>query len=73
MPTPSFGGDEPGVLEDGEVLGDGLARGAEAVFHGQSGAELEQRLTVPVDELVKDGSTSRIVQRLVQLPCHAPR
>jgi hypothetical protein len=69
--TSSFGGDESGVFEDGEVLGDGLAGGAESVLHGQAGADLEQRLAVPVDELVEDGSTCRVAQRLVQLGCHA--
>jgi hypothetical protein len=50
--TSSFGGDESGFFEDREVLGDGLAGGAESVLHGQAGADLEQRLAVAVDELV---------------------
>jgi hypothetical protein len=69
--TSSFGGDESGGFEDGEVLGNGLAGRAESVLHDQAGADLEQRLAVPVDELVEDGSTCRVVQRLVQLGCHA--
>jgi hypothetical protein len=68
--TSSFGGDESGVFEDGEVLGDGLAGGAESVLHGEAGTDLEQRLAVPVDELVEDGSTCRVVERLIQLGCH---
>ena len=68
--TPSFRCDESGVFEDRQMLGDCLAGGAESMLHGQAGADLEQRLAVPVDELVKDGSTCRVVERLVQLGGH---
>ena len=53
----TFGRDESGGFEEGEVLGDGLAGRIESVLHGQSGADLEECLVVAVDELVEDGST----------------
>ncbi len=59
--TSSLGSDESGRFEDEQVLGDGLAGGAESVLHGQSGADLEQRLVVPLQEFVEDGSTCRVV------------
>jgi hypothetical protein len=48
LPT---GVDQPRALEDVEVLGDGLPRGAQAVLGDQPGAQLKQRLAVPVEQL----------------------
>src|SRR5689334_8689252 len=57
-------GDEPGVLEDAEVLGDRLPRGSQTVLGGEAGAQLEQRLAVSVAELVEDHPAGGIGQRL---------
>jgi len=43
-----------GFLEDGEVLGDGLSRQCAAVSHGQTRADLEQRLTIAERQFVQD-------------------
>jgi len=47
---------EPGPLEHVQVLRHGLTREAHAVLHREPRAELEQRLTVPLMELVEDGA-----------------
>ena len=59
VPALPSGNNEARVLEHLEVLGDGLPGGAEAVFHCQSAADLEQRLPVVLDELLiqHDGQT----------------
>jgi len=54
------GAHEAGLLEDGEVLGDGLARGTQAVPVDQSRAEREQGLAVGVGELVEQGPPRRV-------------
>jgi hypothetical protein len=42
------------------VLGDGLAGRTEAVLGRQAAAQLEQRLAVPVPELVEDHAPGRV-------------
>jgi hypothetical protein len=59
-----------GLLEDGEVLGDGLARGAEPVPAGQPAAELEQRLATPFLQFVEDGPPGRVRQGLEHVAAH---
>jgi hypothetical protein len=64
-------GDQTRALEDVEVLGDGLPGGAQAVLGGQPGAELEQRLTVPVQQLVEERTPSRVREGLEHIAhCH---
>ncbi len=54
--------DEPGGLEDVEVLRDGLPGRAEPVPRGQPDAQLEQCLSVPLPQLVEDGPPGRVGQ-----------
>ena len=54
VPALAAGLDQARGLEDVEVLRDRLPRGAEAVLGRQPRAELEERLPVPVGQLVKD-------------------
>jgi hypothetical protein len=63
--------DEAGVLEDVEVLGDGLTARAHAVPGDQPGAQLEQRLAVPVLQLVEDGAPGRVGEGLEHV-AHGP-
>ena len=44
-PAHAPGANQPGGLQDAQVLGDGLPRGVDAVLHGQACAEFEERLT----------------------------
>jgi len=46
-----------------QVLGDGLPGRADLMPHGQPGADLEQRLTVPLGQLVQDDPPGRVGQR----------
>src|SRR3954451_17672199 len=55
--------DEPGGLEDVEVLRDGLPRRGEAVLHRQPRADLEQRLVVAIGQLVEDRPPGGIGER----------
>jgi hypothetical protein len=64
FPSP---GDQARVLEDVEVLGDGLAARAHPVPADQPGAQLEQRLAVPVLQLVEDGAPGRVGEGLEQV------
>jgi hypothetical protein len=50
---------EAGGFEDVEVLGDRLTRELQPVPHRQASAELEQRLPVPIVQLVKNGPSRR--------------
>ena len=54
------GVDQPGGLEDVEVLGDPLPRGGQAVLGGQPCADLEQGLAVALDQLVENRPSGRI-------------
>ena len=56
--------DESGRLEHVEVLRDGLPRQAQAVLHRQSGAELKQRLAIPLVQFVENRSPRRSDQCL---------
>jgi len=71
--VPAFppGGDKARALEHLEMLRDGLPGGAEAVFHRQSAAYLEQRLPVSLDELIEDRPPRRIGECLEQVT-HRP-
>src|SRR6266542_2477770 len=60
-------GDEAGELEDGEVLGDGLAGGGEVMLHGEAGAELEEGLAIAVGQLVEDGAPRGVGERIEQV------
>src|SRR4051794_36560816 len=60
VPALAAGGDEAGLLQDVQVLGDGLPARAEPVPADQPGAQLEQRLVVPLLELVEDGPPGRV-------------
>ena len=44
-PALAPGADQPGGLQDAQVLGDRLPRGVDAVLHGQACADFEERLT----------------------------
>ena len=61
------GGDQAGGLEDVEVLGDGLAGGAEVVLHGEARAELEEGLAIAVGQLVEDGAPRGVGERVVDV------
>ena len=58
--------DEPGRLEDVEVLGDRLSARGQAVGAHHAGAQLEQRLAVPLGEGVQQGPPGGVGQRLEQ-------
>ena len=58
------GADEAGLLEHREVLRDRLPRRAEPVLGGQPRAELEQRLPVPLPQLVQDRAARGRRERL---------
>ena len=60
----SPGIDQPGRLEDVEVLRDSLACRREPVPCRQSDAQLEQGLAVSILELIEDGSSGRVGQGL---------
>ena len=68
--TLSPGQDQPGILEDVEVLRDGLAGRARAVVRDQSNAQLEQGLPVPCPELIEDGPARRVGQGLEDIAHH---
>ena len=55
--------DQPGPLQQGQVLRDGLPGRADAVPHGQPATDLEQRLPVPLRQLVQDDPPGRVGQR----------
>src|SRR5665647_503831 len=55
---------KPGVLQHVQVLGDRLPAGGQAVLHGEAGAELEERLPVPVHQLVEDRSPGGVREGL---------
>src|SRR5674476_1009690 len=61
LPVPQ---DQPGVLQHVKMLGDRLPAGGEAVLHGEAGAELEERLPVPVHQLVEDRSPGGVREGL---------
>jgi hypothetical protein len=67
----STGGDQSSALEDVEMLGDGLPRGAEAVLGRQPGAQLEQRLAVPVQQFVEQCAPGRVREGLEHVAHHA--
>ena len=56
--------DQARVLQYVEMLGNGLTCRAEPVAHGQSGTQLEQRLTVPQQQLVEHRAPCRICKGL---------
>lgn len=51
--------DQPGSLENLQMLRDSLTRDADLVFHRQAGAELEQSLPVAIAELVENRTPYR--------------
>ena len=59
-------GDQAGLLEDREVLRDGLTARGDPVPHGQARAELEQRLAVAVGQLVEDHPAGLVGKSLEQ-------
>ncbi len=66
-PASSPRGEETGRLEDVEMLGDGLASRTQPVLHREATAQLEQRLTVSVDELIEDRPPRGISERLEEV------
>ncbi len=60
---------QPGGLENAQMLRDGLAGQAQAPLRGESSADLEQRLTVTVGEFVEDRTPRRIVESM-EYVCH---
>jgi hypothetical protein len=57
------GRDESGVLEEIEMLRDGLTRHREPMLRRQTGADLEERLALPLGQLVEDRAPRRVGQR----------
>lgn len=53
-PPGSLNAHDPGALEDGEVLRDCLARETDPMSHRQTGAYLEETLTIAIRELSDD-------------------
>ena len=70
LPAPA---DETGLTQHVEVLSDRLPGRAYPVAGRKPAAELEQRLVVPVLEFVKQGATSRVGKRLVDVGHEAER
>jgi hypothetical protein len=70
VPALTPGGDQAGFLENIEVLGYRLPTGVDAVFGDEPCAQLEQRLVVPLRELIQDEPSGGISQGSVdvQLP-----
>lgn len=62
---------ETGLLQDIEVLGDRLASRNEPVLHREPGTDFEQRLTVPVHELIEDCSPRPVIQCFVNISADA--
>jgi hypothetical protein len=60
----AFGSDQPGILQHVQVLGYRLAGRPDAVPHGQTAADLEQRLRILLSQLVEDLATGRVGQGL---------
>jgi hypothetical protein len=58
----TFGHDQPSRLEDAEVLGDRLAREAEAMSHREQGTDLEECLAVARRQLVEDQTPGLVVE-----------
>jgi hypothetical protein len=58
--TVATSSNEASLLEDVEVLGDGLTARSDAVLDRQPGAELEERLAVPLRELIEDQSSGLV-------------
>lgn len=56
----AFGADQPGILEDGEVLGNRLPRRRDTVPHRQTAAQLEEALPVAHRELIEDEPPGRV-------------
>src|SRR5690349_11470084 len=52
------------LLELIQVLGDRLPGQRDLVLHGQAGADLEERLVVPLGQLVQDQPAGRVRDRL---------
>ncbi len=67
----SLDADQTRCGEDVQVLRDGLTRRAKPVPHDQAAADLEQRLTIPLHELVEDRSAGRIREGEIDLVSHA--
>jgi hypothetical protein len=57
-------GDQSRAFEHIEVLGDGLARGAQSMLGGQGGAQLEQGLSVSLRQLVNERAPGRVGEGL---------
>src|SRR5215218_5519430 len=75
VPALPPGPHQPRRLQDVEVLGDRLPRRAQPVLGREPGAELEQRLPVPLAELVEDRPPGRVGERPVHVaygPVPAP-
>src|SRR5262249_60089421 len=64
--------DQPCVLEDVEELRDRLPAGAQPMLVRQPGADLEQRLAIPLGQLVEARSPRRVGQGL-EYVTQAPR
>lgn len=55
----TFGDHETNGFQQVEVLGDRLSGHPQAVFHRQPSAQLEQRLAIPVVQLVQNRPSRR--------------
>src|SRR5438552_7801058 len=60
--TVPSGHHQPGRLEDVEVLRDRLPRRRRPMSGDQSRADLEERLAIPILELIENGPPSRICE-----------
>lgn len=67
---------QSGPLKHRQVLGDGLPGWRDRVLAGQPGANLKERLAIPLHQLVEDGGPSRIgkcLQQRFHLPIKGKR
>lgn len=62
VPALASGSEQAGLLQYRHVLRDGLPGRADIVLRDETRAQLEQRLTVPVDEFVEDRAPGRVRQ-----------